>query len=355
MSTDASLPKISLADLVALNDEIAALARAGVPLDLGLSSFGRDVPGRLGKVTQTISQRMQQGESLPQILSSADSGIPATYAAVVSAGIRAGRLPSALEGVAHALRRGLQLRRSLTVSLIYPLVVLTLTLGLLVFWMTKIAPVLVASFSDWNTIASWYGPLSQTLFETSAIWGRVLLPVALLYVLFLWYRLGRAAKGPIRRRRFSPGFVGRFRRMRIAGEKGLLAEFLAVLLEHGTPLDEALRVAGQAVGYAPLRDGAEQLADRVRRGETPTTDIADFPPIVSCLLVATRPGQRVEALRRVARSYHDEALRHSQALATTVPLLFTVVVAGGCLAFYALVTLIPWLFMLHRIATVAGT
>ena len=39
---------VSLDDLIALNDEIIALIRAGVPLERGLAGLADDLPGRLG-------------------------------------------------------------------------------------------------------------------------------------------------------------------------------------------------------------------------------------------------------------------------------------------------------------------
>ena len=43
--------RISIDELAALNDEIAALVRAGVPLDRGLLGAGGDLPGGLGRIT----------------------------------------------------------------------------------------------------------------------------------------------------------------------------------------------------------------------------------------------------------------------------------------------------------------
>ena len=50
-----SKPVITLDQLIALNDEIAALVRAGVPLDRGLRSLGEDLPGRLGRFARQLS------------------------------------------------------------------------------------------------------------------------------------------------------------------------------------------------------------------------------------------------------------------------------------------------------------
>ncbi|UCH70240.1 MAG: type II secretion system F family protein, partial [Candidatus Bathyarchaeota archaeon] len=59
---------ITLEQLIALNDEIAALVRTGIPLEQALGQLGEDMPGRLGKLTQRLAERMQRGESLSQVL-----------------------------------------------------------------------------------------------------------------------------------------------------------------------------------------------------------------------------------------------------------------------------------------------
>ena len=52
---------LSLEHLIALNDEIAALIRAGLPLERGLLSVGSDLPGRLGEVTRQVADGMGRG------------------------------------------------------------------------------------------------------------------------------------------------------------------------------------------------------------------------------------------------------------------------------------------------------
>jgi len=100
---------MNLDDLIALNDEIAALVRAGVPLEMGLAELGGDLPGRLGRFATALAQRTAQGESLAQAIAGDAGQLPQAYRAVVEAGVRAGRLPAALEAVAAilALRDGM--------------------------------------------------------------------------------------------------------------------------------------------------------------------------------------------------------------------------------------------------------
>ncbi len=101
-----SLPAgaITIDQLLALNDEITALIRAGVPLERGLIVAGRDLRGRLGRIASALSQRLARGESLPQALEGEDRSIHPLYRAVVEAGAQSGRLPIALEGIGRYVR-----------------------------------------------------------------------------------------------------------------------------------------------------------------------------------------------------------------------------------------------------------
>src|SRR3954469_24336539 len=123
---------IGLEDLIALNDEIAALVRAGVPLERGLLDVGGDLRGRLRAIATALGERMSRGASLPQALEAEGERIPRVYRAVVEAGLRTGRLAVALEGLARFARGVAELRRVVGLALIYPLLVMVVAYTLFV-------------------------------------------------------------------------------------------------------------------------------------------------------------------------------------------------------------------------------
>ena len=55
-------------ELIAFNDEVASLARVGVPLELGLTALGRDTESALGRINATVTSRISRGESLADAL-----------------------------------------------------------------------------------------------------------------------------------------------------------------------------------------------------------------------------------------------------------------------------------------------
>ena len=56
-----------------------------------------------------------------------------------------------------------------------------------------------------------------------------------------------------------------------------------------------------------------------------------------------------QSLNRTAEVYRDEVARRSQWLTLYVPLVLTTVICGGIVFTYAMLTLGPWLAIMHRV------
>ena len=49
------MSRVTLDQLLALNDEMAALVRAGIPLEQGLTALGHEAPGKLGLLATRLA------------------------------------------------------------------------------------------------------------------------------------------------------------------------------------------------------------------------------------------------------------------------------------------------------------
>src|SRR5437016_1735491 len=95
----ATLP-LSADDLITLNEEIASMAKAGLPLDQGLALVARELGrGSLRSATQQLADDLRAGYTLPDAMSRQNGRIPPYYAALVTAGVRTGRLHDVLNTV----------------------------------------------------------------------------------------------------------------------------------------------------------------------------------------------------------------------------------------------------------------
>jgi general secretion pathway protein F len=339
---------VTLDQLIALSDEIAALARAGVPLDRGLRELAVDMPGRLGSLAGEVGRRLEQGESLSHIL--AEHPFPPAYRAVIEAGLRAGRLPAALEDVARTARRISHLRTSLGTALLYPLIVLLLAWQLFMFTIARVLPVMVRLLADFEpAVLDYYGAAGRLAHWAPWLaWG--VPAVLLMWAGWSWLRSGQVAGGVELHPWLAWGAIGSLRRMQRAGRMAALAETLSTLIASEVPLDEAVSLATAAVGSPQLAKGGSELADRIRRGQLGGPPPAGFPPLLAWTLTCGNREQLQKSLRRTAQVYRDEFERRGQWLTLYVPLFATVVVGGAVVMIYALLSLGPWIVILRRLA-----
>jgi general secretion pathway protein F len=323
---------LSLDHLVALNDEIAALVRGGLPLERGLRLAGGELPGRLRGTMTGLADRMSRGASLPEALQAERERLPRIYRAVVEAGLRSGRLSSALEGLAGFVRTYIDSRRVIGLALCYPLLVLTLAGGLFLLMVGLVVPRLLAAFDSFRVPAPaalrWLGWLGERLIY----WGPVL-PVLLVVVLAAWAWSGRgAAFGGGRGRgragsllRLVPWMSGLLRHYEAAN----FADLLGLLVEQGVPYPEALALAADATGDAAVVRLAGALGEAIEGGDPPGEVLRRLPararalPPLLCWLLATgrQQGALAESLHALAAYYRRRAQHQAEKLRVFLPIV----------------------------------
>ena len=336
-----------------MSDEIAALARAGVPLERGLAELAHEMPGRLGRFAAELAARSGRGEPLAEALAASSSELPAVYAAVVAAGLRAGRLPAALEALAHAARRLAETRRSLILLTLYPLLVLAVVWTFLAFFTGLLAPQLLRSFES-------LGVPGTALFRPLAwcgrgarYWGPAGPAVLMLVAAWWWNASARATGGrPFAAQRLL-GWVPWLGRMLRWSRTATFAEILALLVEHDVPLAEAIRLAASAAGDPRLLAMAEKLAAGAEGGTIAAADDCGLPPLLVWLVGGRRSeATLLPALRHAADTYHRRAQQQADLARVLLPLVLTVGISGGLTFLYALALFAPYVMMLRSLAKI---
>ena len=123
------------------------------------------------------------------------------------------------------------------------------------------------------------------------------------------------------------------------------AELLGLLIEHRLPLDESVRLAGDASGDRSFRTSTQAFSQAIRSGDrvgnnSPT--LKAFPPLLAWLLTAGREqGELAQALRHMARSYRRKAETRAEILRTALPTILMLAIGAGAVATYALMLFVP--------------
>lgn len=334
----------TLTDLIAFNRELASMVRAQIPLDLGLQSLSNQTETGFGQLATRLRDRLQQGSSLPEAFAAEAPYLPPAYAAVVASGLRAGRLPEALESISRSLKSTREIRRATGIALIYPYICLLVAISLGTILLIYL-PMGLRRVIDSFQVGS--DPRINFLFSVSEIANRTSywLPLLVLALPFI------VRYGPrwlptrgwlwLTRMRWLPGM----HRTEISLARGQFLELLALQLEHEVPLPDAIDASGQILLAPKEQQQLRLLSDRLRRGESldqALTATRDLPTILSwTLLAGSRQGNLAVAVRELASAENHRARVRAAWTQFFVPTILSLGLAAIIIVLYVFTLFIP--------------
>lgn len=348
------MPTVITADeLIGLNREIAALVRAGVPLEEGLQRVAAGAGRGETGLALRLSDRLSRGESLSAAFDAEGPGVPRAYRAIVEAGQRSGRLPEALEAVANLAESLSELRRRTRLALIYPALVAAIAFVLCLYFATELAPRIIRFAGDLRLPIGRLLTLLSALHGTAGTWGWAVpaVVVALIVVARMVGRRGSdaGAAGFDGGLSWWPGMSG----VRQDLQRSHFSQLLADLVEHQTPLPEALELAGDAVGTERLSASAHRLANQLRSGQPLSTGLnldPEFSPLQRWLMTSNALGSDLAtALRRGGELLRARAERRMALVQKLLPVVAVTVIGGGAVLVYGLAVFGPLSELLDRL------
>lgn len=330
------------------NQELVALVHAGLPILQCLSLLAeRRKNLRFRSILQDVHSKVKAGSSLSDAIVSHGLAFPSVYGPTVMAGERSGELEGVLRRyVAYAQVMG-AVKRKVRAALVYPAVLVVLSLTLVGILVTFVIPKFAGFYADFDAKLPWITTVLITIAEfASAHYGSILAAVVLGSVGFRVAALNQGVQS-MRDRVLL--------RVPLAGEvmlKHSVSQFcrtLSTLLGGGLPLMTSLPVAAGAIGNAFVRTRIVSVGDKVREGGS-LSDALDRTGLwtdttLQMVRVGESAGALEEMLANVADFYDGEVERKVQTFVTLLePALLVVmgvVIAGMLLAmYYPLFTLI---------------
>ncbi len=303
------------------NQELAALLRAGLPLLQALDlMLERMEDEEFRRVLTDIRDRVSSGEDLSEAFAAHGDMFPRLYPASLKAGERSGELEEVIRRFMHYQKLVLDARKRAVSALIYPALLVGMSLLMLVVLSIFVVP----SFTNFYEGMDAELPLLTrivvgfSVFLRDQIWILALAAVVGVIAFRRWVRTpaGRLRWDAMRLKMPLMGGV-----LRLFG----LSEFtrsLATLLAGGIPLVPALEISVGAVGNASLRSSIEPEIARVRQGQAfhEAMDASDvFPPMaVDMAKVGEATGALDEMLTNIADFFDDKVETQLQRILSLV-------------------------------------
>lgn len=140
---------VSAADLSLFTRRLATLVASSVPLYEAMGSLHeQEENGALKRVLARVSARIAEGASLSRAFAAEPRVFGESYVSMVAAGEASGALDAVLDRLADFLEEQEQVRGRVTSALAYPILMVLVGGGVMLFLLTAVIPKIVVIFED---------------------------------------------------------------------------------------------------------------------------------------------------------------------------------------------------------------
>ncbi|MFP5208464.1 MAG: type II secretion system F family protein [Acidobacteriota bacterium] len=346
--------KVKLEPFLVFNQQFLTLIRAGLPILGSLQMLGKiQKSAQFSSQLDDVASRVKTGEALSAAFE-AQGGFPTMYTTTLLAGERSGNLTEVLERYVNFQKVSLAFRKKLTASLIYPSMLLTLVIGLMIFLLTVVVPQFAVLYDQMGSKL----PTMTTDLMSFGKW---------LHHNFLWLLLTAVTLGAAgyrfalteRGRDFVDGFrVGLpvFGKIWLKYQVALFARTLSTLLTGGLPLVPSLETAARSISSRRVSRAVYSSISTVREGKSLADSLAGtkvFPGLATEMItVGEQTGALPQMLNSVAEFFEEDvATALTAALALIEPAILIVM---GVVVVFILISLYLPIFSLGQAGGVGG-
>jgi type IV pilus assembly protein PilC len=326
---------VKQSQFVIFNQQFLTLIKAGLPILNSLELLiKRQKDAYLRSLLENVRDRVKSGE----LLSAAFAGqgaFPKIYPTTLLAGEKSGNMEEVGRYISFQ-RLALTFKKKLAVSLVYPALLVTVVLVMLVFLITYVVPEFAKLFENLNAKLPAITVLMLAVGTNAQKYAPVfaIALVLLVVLVWRWKNTERGAEHIDRAILWLPLLGQIWLKYQVAN----FARMLSTLLSGGLPLVQALETAGESMSSRRILIGVSEAASRVREGRTLAGSLEEqkmFPDLsVEMIEVGESTGALPAMLNSVAEFYEEDvqtALGAAMALIEPVILIIMAVFVGGVL------------------------
>jgi type II secretory pathway component PulF len=332
-------PALSDDEAAELSGRVAELAAAGLPLHGGLRAAAREVASRrLARAMNELVEKLESGTLLPQALEEMRGRLPAHLHGLMLVGLRSGQFAQMLEQFVWQHQQARAVRRQAWLALSYPVLLLSAVIVLIPIFGVYVVGEVASIAEEYNANLPFQTQLLAGLGEFGWLAPMGSLVFLALTALAIWClssgRMTRPAAGQV-------PVLGMLWRWTALAQ---YCRLVALVVEHGVPLPEALELSATGVRDAELVSGSRALAAAVAAGHPLAVAVSQtrpFPPTMASVVAWGEQGQALADSLRAAADVYEERARTQVALIRTIvpPLVFLLVL--GAMVFLLVATVSP--------------
>jgi general secretion pathway protein F len=342
---------ITAKELTLITRQLATLLAAGLPVEEVLSAVSEQTEKpRTKGLMLSVRGKVLEGHSLANALREFPRAFSNLYCATVAAGEKSGHLDVVLIRLADYTEQQFQMRQKIKNALVYPILMICVSLGIVGFLLEYVVPKMVAVYSD---IGQQLPGITQVLISISFGIKNFGLYFFLLAGVGIFFFRRTLKKNNAFRERVEIQCL----RFPLLGNTikiintARFSRTFAILSSAGVSVLEAMTIAAQLITVIPIRKSIETATSRVREGANINLALKQtnyFPPMSIHLIASGEASGQLEPMLERAANNQDNEIR--QLIETTLTLFepAIILVMGAIVLFIVLAVLLP-IFQLDQL------
>lgn len=320
--------------LIMFLQQFSTLLRAGVTIVDAINILSQQVESKpFRRILTEIGDDLKGGGSLSDSMAKHPKAFEPLTLNMIAAGEASGNIDDALDRLAVHYEKSFATRQKVTSAMVYPVVVLVLATGVVIFLLTSIIPMFVEMFESLDAELP-----AITLFVLGASdfmrnYWYVLVGIVLLLVLGL-YLMYRSTQGKY----MLDTFILRMPLIGDMMKKSVLATLtrtLSSLFTSSVPIIQAIAMVERVVDNEVIKRVLKQSRDELQRGNSiagPMTGHWAFPPLIPHMIaIGEQTGSLDKMLAKVADFYEKEVDASTERLKSLIEplmMIFLAIIVG---------------------------
>ena len=302
--------KLSQKDIALFTGELAILLESGLPLDkslLVLIDLTEDNE-RVTKLIARVLEKVKGGSTLADALEKQSGIFSKFYLNMIRAGEAGGSLGEVLTRLSEYLERTRELKETVSTALIYPAILLIMSLTSLFVMLTFVVP----QFSEMFASAGKALPVSTRIVVGLAEWLQSYWWALVLGVALISGYMNLQLADPVKKKVWD----GRFLKLPLAGtiilnkETANISRTLGTLLGNGVSILASLVIVRETVGNMVLAAAIQDTEEQLKQGKNMSDALLEkgvFPKMAMQMIkMGEETGRLEEMLLRVATIYDNQ-------------------------------------------------
>jgi len=343
--------RVGVHEFLVFNQELVALLRAGLPVVTGFEILlERQENAHFKRILLDVREQLVSGVALSDAFLSHGDTFPRLYATSLKAGERSGEVEKVLRRFLDYQKILGRVKRRVTGAMAYPIVLVSLAVGLIFILMTYVIPKFTEFYAGFGADMP---ALTVAVVGTATFMRAHLLEILLgtAAAVFAFDRWRRTDAG----QRSIDGALLKLPAVGVVLHEFSLSQFaraLATLVGAGTPLVTALEISTGSVGNRRVSDAVASVVPKVREGAELWRSLEQTGQFTSLAVEMIKVGEATGALEEMLTNvsdFYDEAIEAR--LQTIINLIEPVIliVMGGVIATILLSVYLPMFTILSSI------